>query len=370
MTSSSPVFVVDGARTPFLKFRHVPGPFHAADLALQAARPLFQRLPLSPSALDSVILGCVIPSPDESNIARILALRLGCDARTTAWSVQRNCASGMQALDCAHREIREGRADLVLAGGCEAMSHAPWIWRSTLTTWFGEWHRARSIGARLRLLLRLRPGMLAPIVSLSRGLRDPVVGLSMGETAEILAEQFSIHRESMDSFAVRSHHRLAEAMERDWLAREIVPIYSTDGRVFERDDGLRADSTLEKLATLHPVFEAPFGRVTAGNSSQVSDGAAVLLLASEAAIERHGLPVLGRIEDCAWAALEPERMGLGPVYAATRLLRTHALGMDDVDYWEINEAFAAQVLACLSAWESEEWCRAHLGLDAAMGAPQ
>ncbi len=369
MGNLPPVFVVDGARTPFLKSRNLPGAFSASELALQATRPLLQRLSIMPTAIDEVIMGCVMPSPDEANIARVLALRLGCDVQTPAWTVQRNCASGMQALDCACKDIQLGRADLVLAGGCEAMSRAPLLWKTELVAWLGRWQRARSLMARMRLLAALRPAMLLPVISLLRGLRDPLIGLTMGSTAELLAERFAISRQQMDSFAVRSHQRLAAAVEQHHLSEEIVPLFTDDGQLLTADDGLRADSTLEKLATLNPVFEPPYGLVTAGNSSQVSDGAAVLLLASETAVERDRLPVLGRIAGCAWAALEPELMGLGPVSASNQLLAHMQLRHQDVDYWEINEAFAAQVLACLAQWQQQmDWMPDEQRLNADGGA--
>lgn len=364
--SRPPVYVVDGCRTPFIKSRNTPGPFTATELALAAARPLFNRLPLQPSMLDEVILGCVIPGPDEANIARITALRLGCGHHVLGWTVQRNCASGMQAIDSACKDIQSGRANLVLAGGVEAMSHAPLLLKTDMVRWLAAWQRSKSPWARANMLRHLRPTMFAPIIALLRGLRDPVVGLSMGVTAEILAEHFNISRNSMDAFAMRSHQRMAAAQEAGQL-EEITPVYATSGQVWCEDDGVRPDSSMESLARLSPVFERPSGLVTAGNSSQVSDGAATLLLASEAAVEQHQLPVLGRIEGCMWAGLEPELMGLGPIYSSTKLLQQHNMQLEDVDYWEINEAFAVQVEACLSACSSADWCRDHLGMPEAAG---
>jgi acetyl-CoA C-acetyltransferase len=361
-----PVYVVDGARTPFLKARGKPGPFSAANLALGAARPLLARQSFEPDAIDEVVMGCVMPGPDEANIARILALRLGCGQQVPAWTVQRNCASGLQALDCAAQDIAYGRANLVLAGGVDAMSHAPVLWAHSMVTWLGAWARARSLGARLKVLSQLRPVHLRPVIGLLRGLTDPVVGLSMGQTAEILAERFAISREQMDAYAVRSHQRLAAAQEAGHLA-EIETLYDTHGRFYNADDGLRHDSTVEKLASLKPVFDRPFGKVTAGNSAQVTDGAAVLLLASETAVEKWDLPVLGRIVDAEWAGLDPAQMGLGPVHAMTPILKRHKLALDDIDYWEINEAFAAQVQACLAAWQEGKYCREGLHIRGAMG---
>ena len=356
-----PVYVVDGARTPFLKVRGRPGPFHASDLALMAGRALLTRLAVAPRQVDQVVLGCVSSGPDEANIARVVSLRLGCGERVPAWTVQRNCASGMQALESAALDIANGRSELVLAGGTEAMSHHPVMLNELMVAWLGAWGQARTVGARGRALLQLRAAHFKPIVALLRGLTDPVVGLSMGQTAEELAERFRIDRAAMDAYAVRSHQRLAAALESSRMD-EVEPLYDGDGKLYEQDDGLRADSSVDALGRLRPVFDRAIGRVTAGNSAQVTDGAAMLLLASADAVERHGLPVLGQIVDSEWAGLDPAQMGLGPVHAMTPMMQRHALQSDDIGTWEINEAFAVQVLACLRAWSSDDYCRAHLGL--------
>lgn len=361
-----PVYVVDGSRTPFLKARGKPGVFSAANLAMGAARPLLARQSFEAGDLDEVIMGCVMPGPDEANIARILALRLGCDKHVPAWTVQRNCASGMQALDCAAQSIAHGRANLVLAGGIESMSHAPVLLAEKMVAWLGMWAKARGVGARVKALGQLRPAHLKPVIGLIRGLTDPVVGLNMGQTAEILADRFNISREQMDSFAVRSHHRLAAAQEAGYLS-EIETLYNTQGNFYNADDGVRADSSVEKLSTLKPVFDRPFGKVTAANSAQITDGAAMLVLASEAAVTKWDLPVLGRIVDSEWAGLDPSQMGLGPVHAMTPILKRHKFALDDIDYWEINEAFATQVLACLAAWNEKKYCREELHIRGVMG---
>lgn len=361
-----PVYVVDGARTPFLKARGAPGPFTAADLATQAARALLLRQPFAPTAFSEVIAGCVMPGPDEANIARIIALRLGCGERVPAFTVQRNCASGMQALDDAARNIGSGRSELVLAGGIEAMSHAPVLLGTAMVNWLGQWARARGAWARMQTLAKLRPAHLAPVIGLLRGLTDPVVGLSMGQTAEIIAHRFGIDRAAMDSFAVESHKRLAMAQDNGHL-EEIVTVYDRSGRHYSEDDGLRRDSDMDALAKLKPVFDRPFGNVTAGNSAQVTDGAAWLILASEDAVQKYQLPVIARLVDSQWAGLDPAQMGLGPVHAMAPLLMRHDLDSADVDFWEINEAFAAQVLACLAAWTDADYCSTQFGRDAPFG---
>ena len=353
------VYVVDGARSPFLKARGKPGPFTAANIAVAAARPLLARMPFSPSDLDEVITGCVMPGPDEANISRVVALRLGCDKHVPAWTVQRNCASGLQALDCAAGNIASGRSDLILAGGVESMSHAPVLFGQAMVEWLAAWAKARSFGGKVQALRKLRASHFKPIIGLLRGLTDPVVGLSMGQTAEILAHRFNISRETMDAYAMRSHQRLATAQDEDYL-NEIETIYDTDGNFYKHDDGLRRDSSMENLAKLKPVFDRPYGKVTAGNSAQVTDGAAWLILASEKAVKEFDLPVLGRIIDSEWAGLDPSQMGLGPVHAMTPIIKRHKFELSDIDYWEINEAFATQVLANLEAWKESKYCRDEL----------
>jgi acetyl-CoA C-acetyltransferase len=367
MTATESVCIVDGSRTPFIKSRGVPGPFAAADLAVYAARPLLARQPFAPAALDEVILGCIMPSPDEANIGRVVSLRLGCGEDVPAWTVQRNCGSGMQAIDSGVRDILAGRAELVLAGGTEAMSRAPLLFGNSMATWLGNLNAARSFGERLRVAARFRPALLKPVIALIKGLTDPVCGLNMGQTAEVVAHRFDISRDRMDEYAARSHLRLHAAHEAGKLP-EIEVVYDTDGKYYDRDDGVRPDSSAAKLAKLKPAFDREFGRVTPGNSSQITDGAAWVLLASAAAVERHKLPVLARIIDSEWAGLAPAQMGLGPVHAMTPIMQRRGLGIADIDYWEINEAFAAQVLGCMEAWQEERYCREELGLSAPMGA--
>ncbi len=339
-----------------LKTRARPGPFSASDLAVAAGRPLLARQSFEPGDLDEIILGCVMPAPEEANIGRVAALRLDIDERVPAWQVQRNCGSGMQAVDSAMRNIEEGRCDLVLAGGTESMSHAPVLVSRDMVEWLGDWSGARRLGERLRLLGRLRPRHFRPVLALLRGLTDHTVGLSMGQTAENLAHRFRITREAMDAFALESHRRLADAQDHGRLA-EIETIFDTQGHYYGTDDGLRRDSDMQKLARLKPAFDRPFGQVTAGNSAQVTDGAAWVVLASEIAVKRHRLTPKARLIDSEWAGVDPAQMGLGPVHAMVPLLKRHKLKADAIDYWEINEAFAAQVLACLEAFKDRRYLR-------------
>ena len=363
-----PVFIVDGSRTPFLRTGGRPNEFSASDLAVAASRPLVARQPIEPMDLDEVILGCAMPGPDEANIGRILALRLGCGHKVPGWTVMRNCASAMQALDSAAKDISIGRADLVLAGGTEAMSHAPLLYNDKAVNWFADSARARSAGGKLKMMSKLPiKQFLNPVIALIRGLNDSTINVNMGQTCEIIAHRFGISRSEMDEYAVRSHVRLADAFDNGRMG-EVENLYSPNGEVYAQDTGLRRDSSVEKLGKLKPVFDRKVGIVTAGNSSQITDGAALLLLASEDAVRKYDMQPLGVLIDTQWAALDPAQMGLGPVHASTPLLQRHQLSLDEIDLWEINEAFAGQVLACVKAWQDEKYCVDELGLDSALGS--
>jgi acetyl-CoA C-acetyltransferase len=369
---AKPIYVIDGARTPFLKSKNRPGPFSAADLATQAGRTLLTRQRFAPEQLSEVILGCAAPSVDEVNIGRVAALRMGCGQKVPGWTVMRNCASGMQAIDSGISNILAGRSELVLAGGVDALSRAPLLYGDKMVLWFSDMAAAKTAGQRAALFARMPfKAMLAPVIGIMKGLTDPMVGLLMGQTAENVAHRFGITREEMDAFSVRSHQRVMKAQDAGTLTPgggEVEALYDAKGNVHSLDDGVRRDASMQNLAKLKPFFDRKYGNVTPGNSSQITDGAAWLLLASESAVSEHGLEPIGRIVDSEWAGLDPAQMGLGPVHAATPILQRHALALDDLDYWEINEAFAAQVLGCLAAWKDEKYCKEELGLPGAMGA--
>lgn len=362
------VYLVDGARTPFIKARGRPGHFTPVDLAVQCGRPLLMRQAFEPDAIDLVILGCVNVVADEMNPARVAGLRLGLPDETPAFTVQINCGSGMQSIDTAFRYIEGGTADIVLAGGTDALSHSPLVLRRGAVDWFAELNGARSAGDRLKAFAGLKPDFLKPLIGLERGLTDPITNLNMGQTAELLAHYFAISRQEADEYAAESHNRLDRATNEGWLKDEMLPAFGRDGDVYERDDGVRPGSSAANLAKLKPVFEKPYGKVTAGNSSQITDGASWVVLASEEAVARHGMKPLARIVDSEWGALAPSIMGLGPVVATAPILKRQNMGVSDVDLWELNEAFAAQVLACLRAFETEKIANGVLGLDGRGGA--
>jgi acetyl-CoA C-acetyltransferase len=337
------------------------------DLAVQCGRPLLLRQPFAPQDFDQVILGCVNVIAEEMNPARVAALRLGMGEAMPAYTVQINCGSGMQSIDTAAQYIRNGSSDLILAGGTEALSHSPLLFSEPAAKWFAQLQGARNLPAKLAAMLRFNPSFMKPEVGLVKGLTDPIVGLSMGQTAELLAHLFNISRERADEYALSSHQRLAHAQEQGWLDDEVVAAITPQGDILKADNGVRPDNSLEALAKLKPVFERPYGKVTAGNSSQVTDGASWVILASAQAVTQYNLKPRAVIVDSHWAALDPQIMGLGPVLAGTALLKRHHYSMQDIDLWELNEAFAAQVLACQAAWDDADFSRRVLGLERPLG---
>src|SRR5216110_2401583 len=241
------IYIIDGARTPFLKSRNRPGPFSASDLATAAGKALLVRQPFAPTELDEVILGCAAPSVDEVNIGRVAALRMGCGQKVPGWTVMRNCASGMQAVDSGISNILAGRSELVLAGGVDALSRAPLLYADKMVLWFSEMAVSKTAFQKTALFARLPfKALLAPVIGIMKGLTDPMVGLLMGQTAENLAHRFGITRQQMDAYSVRSHQRVMAAQDGGWLAPgggEVEPVYEQKGDVHPLDDGVRRDSS-------------------------------------------------------------------------------------------------------------------------------
>src|SRR3954469_18954708 len=244
-----PVYIIDGSRTPFLKARSGPGPFTPVDLAVQCGRPLLARQPFAPDAFDEVILGCVNVVADEMNPARVAALRLGMGEAMVAFTVQINCGSGLQSIDTGYRYIREGSADLILAGGSEALSYAPLVWPQQGVRWFAGLATAKGVLGKMAAIAGARPGYFKPIIGLERGLTDPITDLNMGQTAEKVGHLFKITRAQSDAYAVESHRRLAHAQEQGWLKGEVETAFDRRGKFYDHDDGVRADSSVDKLAT-------------------------------------------------------------------------------------------------------------------------
>jgi acetyl-CoA C-acetyltransferase/acetyl-CoA acyltransferase len=342
--------IVDGVRTPFCKAGTGLAEISPDELGRVAVNALLTRTELDPALIDEVIFGCVGQPVDAANIARVIALRAGIPASVPAMTVQRNCASGFEAITVASERLQAGHGSIFIVGGTESMSQSPMLFRDEASKKFAAAAKAKTAGAKLRAFTQFRPADFAPRIGLKLGLTDPVSGLNMGETAEILAQDFKISREAQDEFALRSHQRASNALEK--FREEIVPVFQSRhrGEAVTRDNGPRENQSLSDLARLRPVF-AKHGTVTAGNASQITDGAVALLVMGEQRAAELGKRPLGRLVDYAYAGCDPARMGLGPVFAMRKLQSRSGLRVEDADLVEINEAFAAQVLAVLQQLE-------------------
>jgi len=364
------VVVVAGIRTPMGKMGGAFARIGAVELGAMALREVLARSPVRSDDLDEVIIGNVIQPSDATNIARVIALNGGVPRATPAHTVHRNCASGMQAVTDAAEKIQAGRADVVLAGGVESMTHAPLLFHDQFRAAMAKLPKAKNLQQKLAVFAEIARAPWKPRVALLEGLTDPTVNMGMGHTAELLAREFSVSRSEQDGFALQSHQRAAAAWDSGWYDDEVMHLFAPPGySSVHRDEGIRAGQSMQALEKLRPVFDRPLGSVTAGNSSQITDGAAMLILTSRAKAEAEGWPIMGYLDDWAYAGCDPERMGLGPVFATHKLLSRYGLAVRDLTRMEINEAFAVQVLACLKAMDSESFASQKLGMSKAMGAP-
>ena len=361
--------IVDGVRTPFAKAGTALKDVPAKELGRAALRELLDRTDLDPALVDEAVIGNVGQPMDATNISRVIALEAGIPKERPAHTVQRNCASGLEGIAQAYQRVRYGEADVVVAGGTESMSQIPLVVSRGLTDVYAGLAGARNAAQKAQAILKFRPAHLAPVVALAEGLKDPVCGLNMGETAEVLAREFAISREAQDAFALRSHQRAVAAQQAGRLAEEIVPVFTPPdyGKVVAQDVGPRPNQTMEQLAKLKPFFDREHGTVTVGNACPVTDGAVMLLVMSEERAHALGYRPLGRIRAVGFAGVEPERMGLGPALATPVALDRAGVTLDDLALVEINEAFAAQVLACLDAMASPAFYRERMGRDHAVG---
>ena len=356
------LYIYQCTRTAFTKMGGAMDHLNAADIGKSAVSSLLTNAAIDPALIDEVIMGCVCQPADSANIARVIALRSGIPESVTAATVHRNCASGMEAITTAYERMHADHGQLFVVGGCESMSNAPVLYRKSAVQKFAKLARARSRLAKLTAALQFRPKDFNPLIGLRLGLTDPFTGINMGQTAEILAREYEISRVEQDAFAVNSHNKALNYQQS--LNQEISPVY-TRGKAIDSDDGIRADSSVEKLANLKPVFEKNTGSVTAGNSSQITDGAAVLLVGS-IRMKELGLEPVGRLRGYAYAGCDPSRMGLGPLFAMQKLFKETGFSLAQADIIEINEAFAAQALACIKLSDSEVLAK-KAGLDSKLG---
>jgi len=354
--------IVAAVRTPFSRAGTDLAHLDAVELGRHAVAALLTRTGIDPMLVDETIIGCVGQPPEAMNIARVIALRAGLPESKPAMTVHRNCASSLEALTLAHAKMCAGQGEVFVVGGTESMSNMPFYFSKPAVAKFAAMSRARDFTGRAKAALHFRLADFAPVIGLKLGLTDPVSNLNMGQTAEVLAREFGITRDMQDAFAMRSHLRATQANH--LLNQEIAPILGKT--VISTDNGIRADSSLEKLAKLKPLFDTTVGSVTAGNSSQITDGAVALLVATEEAAAAHNWKPLGRLVSYAATGCDPSRMGLGPVRAIDTALHRSGWKLGDADVIEINEAFAAQVLAVMKCLADPASAR-RAGLEGPLG---
>jgi acetyl-CoA acetyltransferase family protein len=362
-----PLAVLAGVRTPFAKAFGALANVPADQLGRIAVEGALKQAGVRPDEVGEVVFGNVAGQPEASNVGRVIALRSGIPHDRIGHTVNRNCASGMEAVFSAWHALAEGRSSLAVAGGTESMSNVPLLWNRKARDFFLKWKQAGFFGKLGLAFRKARPSLFKPVPALELGLTDPTCGLNMGQTAEVLAKEFGISRVEQDQFALTSHQRAVAAWKRGFFNDEVVPVPAevTGSVPVSMDTGPRSNQSLEALAKLKPLFARESGTVTAGNSCPITDGGAALVLTP--AKHLAGRQPLGIVRDYALAGCDPRRMGLGPVYAIHKLLRKTGLKLADFELIEINEAFATQVLACGKAMASDDFAKRELGQESAVG---
>ncbi len=354
-----PLAIVAGKRTPFVKSGGALSHLPSDQLGVFAVRAALEQIGMKPEEIEEVVIGNVSGQSDAANVARVIALRAGVPQDRIAHTVNRNCASGMEAVITASQIIREGRAEVVLAGGAESMSQVPFLFNDPGKQWFVKVGRAKNLKEKLATALEWRPAFFKPVPQLQLGLTDPTCGLNMGQTAEVLASDFNISRTEQDEFALESHRRTLQAQSQKFFDEELLLLSgdTTGSAPLHEDLGPRKNQTLESLAKLNPIFKKKNGTVTVGNSCPITDGAVALVVMSAELAEQRGHQPLGYLKAYSIAGCDPKRMGLGPVFAIDKLLKGTGKQLSDFELFEINEAFAAQVLACQRAMKSADFCK-------------
>ena len=355
------VAIIDGCRTPFARSNSVFADMTAIDLGTVAVRELLNRAEVEGGGIDEVVYGTVVHSVQAPNIAREVSLKAGIAPSVPSFTVSRACASSNQAITSAAEKIALGQGDVVIAGGAESLTDIPILVSKPLRDRLVAASKARSLGARVKAFAGFRPGELAPQAP---AIAEPSTGESMGESAERMAKENGISREEQDRWALRSHQKAAEGTADGRLTAEIVPVYLPPeyDQVVESDNGIRTDTSMEKLSALRPAFDRRYGTVTAGNASPLTDGASAVLLMNEERAKAEGREPLGYIRSWAYAALAPsDQLLQGPAFAVPKALDRAGLSMADIDLWEIHEAFASQVLSNLQWLDSDTFAREKLG---------
>jgi len=357
------IAVISGLRSPMGKAGGALKNISASDLGAGIAKEVILRSKIDVNLIDEVIIGNVAQPADSANIARVIALKAGVNERVPAFTVHRNCASGMEAFTSAFVRINAGYGNLMLVGGAESMSNIPLFYGKKMTETFAKLSKAKTLIEKIKVVKGFRLKDLTPTIGLVQGLTDPISGLIMGCTAENVARDFLVGREEQDNFSLSSHQKAESAIARGIFKDEIVPLFNNDEKnpaMISEDEGVRKGQKIEDLKKLKPYFQKVDGTVTVGNSSQITDGSAFAIVAKESYAlqlqQKYGCEILGYIRDFDYAGLEPSRMGMGPVFATAKLLDRTGFKLNDFDLIEINEAFSAQVLGCVEGFASSEFC--------------
>jgi acetyl-CoA acyltransferase len=366
MITGRRVAIVAGVRTPFAKSGTILKDVPAVQLARYAAKELLYRTEIDGREIDQVIMGQVVPSVLVPNVAREVSLLPQLPPGVPAYSLNRACASAAQAITNAADQITMGHADTILAGGVESLSDIPILHSRRFSQILVEAGKAKTVGGRLAAFGRLRPRDLVPVTP---AIAEPSTGESMGQSAEKMAKENGITREDQDRIAAMSHHRAAAGTADGRLTSEIVPWFGGAGMdiVATSDNGIRPDTSVEALAQLKPVFDRRYGSVTAGNSSPLTDGAAVVLLMAEEKAHALGYEPLAFLRSYAATAVDPGwQLLMGPALAVPKALERAGIAWSELGLVEIHEAFAAQVLSNVQAWASQVWAD-RLGLPGPVG---
>lgn len=363
------VAVIAGVRTPFVKAGGKLKDCSAVHLGVTVAREVMARAEISRDVVDEIVFGNAGTPVDAANISRVIGLRAGFPIGTPAYTVHRNCASAMEAIAQGCIKIGAGLADTMLVGGTESMSNMPLLYGHEMTELFSTLNFAKSPMAKAQKMAEFRPAWLKPVVAIVEGLSDPISGLNMGQTAEVLARDFGITRGESDAFALRSHQRAVEAKKAGRLNDEILPtlVESSYSSAIQEDIGPRDGQSLEALAKLKPIFDKENGTVTAGNACSITDGAVALLLMDEAKARSEGREILCTIPAFAFTGCEPRRMGMGPAVATSQVLGDLEMPLKEFELVELNEAFAAQVIANQRAFCSKSYALEKLGRSGELG---
>ncbi|MDH3455695.1 MAG: acetyl-CoA C-acyltransferase [Gemmatimonadota bacterium] len=363
--SDGRVAVVAGCRSPFCRAGTVLKDTPAVDLARYTVVELVHRANLTGKEVDEVYFGQVVPSVQAPNIAREVSLLPQFPASIPAASVNRACASANSAIVAGHDQIRLGHADVVIAGGAESLSDVPILHSKRFSEMLVGLSKAKTNRQRLKLVSAFRPKDLVPV---SPAIAEPSTGESMGQSAEKMAKLNGITRRAQDEFALRSHQRAHAGTEDGRLSAEIAPFFPSSGEPVTRDNGVRSEVSLDDMAKLKPVFDRRHGSVTAANASPLTDGAAAVVLMSEDAAQSLGFEPLVFIRSYAVAALDPgDQLLMGPAYAVPRALERAGIPWSELGLVEMHEAFAAQVLSNIQAFESQQWASENLGRSERIG---